>query len=63
MDKQTKQNLEWLEELGFNVKKRTYDQCVADLIGKFIEMEDTLFLKEEERFRKETFRLIKTPTN
>lgn len=63
MDKQAKQNLEWLEELGFNVKKRTYDQCVADLIGKFIEMEDELFIREEERFRKETFRLIKTATN
>lgn len=62
MTAKQKENLSKFKELGINIMKLTYDECVEILIDKYVEAFTACEYSEEDRFRKELQR-IKNPTN
>jgi len=62
MDAKQKQQLAIFKQLGININRYTYLECVDILIEKYTEACDALEYTEEERYRKELLRITK-PTN
>lgn len=62
MHQKTKQNLDKMQELGINIKRFNYDDCVEILIDKYIEAFTACEFNEEDRMRIELKR-IQQPTN
>jgi hypothetical protein len=55
----TEQQLRWFEELGIDIYKNTYQQCVDELIEIAILHKET----EDERFVSELLFKLRYPTN
>lgn len=62
MTSKAKENLDKMQELGFNTYRLSYDQCVEEMIHQFISLADACEWNERTRFEKELTR-IKQPTN
>lgn len=62
MTAKQKEQLEKFESLGFNIKRLTYEQCVDELMHKYVTLADALEYTEEEKFERELKRVLQ-PTN
>jgi len=62
MTPKAKENLDKMQELGINIRRFNYDDCIEILIDKYVEAFTSLEYEEEERLRKELQRIQK-PTN
>lgn len=62
MTPKQKENLDAMQSLGFNTMRMSYDECIEEMIHKFVQLADACEFSEEERFRNEIKR-IKQPTN
>lgn len=62
MTQKTKENLDKMQELGINIMRFDYDQCVEILIDKYVEAFTACEFNEKDRLRQELKRLQK-PTN
>lgn len=59
MTPKQKENLDAMQSLGFNTMRMSYDECVDELIHKYVEASSACEWTEYERFRYELERLKK----
>jgi aspartyl/asparaginyl-tRNA synthetase len=63
MTTKQKEQLSQFEELGINIRRYTYQECVDILIHKYVEVSMGMEFDEESRFRYELNRVTKQLSN